>query len=86
MFDCEPGIAEHVMKGNQASSLKEWEVSLFLLCCSRNLGYIFELRWVSPFKTHVCSARSGLLSSYDGYIRNLNSALQDNMDASRSKV
>ena len=33
-------------------------------------------------KTFVCSATSGLLSSYDGHLRNLNSAWQDNTDAS----
>ena len=29
----------------------------------------------------VCSATSGLLSSYDGHLRNLNYAWQDNTDA-----
>ena len=33
-------------------------------------------------KTFVCSATSGLLSSFDGHLRNLNYALQDNTDAS----
>ena len=32
--------------------------------------------------TFVFSAMSGLLSSYDGHLRNLNKAWQDNMDAS----
>ena len=33
-------------------------------------------------KTFVCSATSGLLSSYDGHLRNVNSAWQDHMDTS----
>ena len=33
-------------------------------------------------KTFVCLATSGLLSSFDGHLRNLNYALQDNTDAS----
>ena len=33
-------------------------------------------------KTFVCSAASGLQSNYDGYLSNLNYALQDNTDAS----
>ena len=34
------------------------------------------------FETPLCSAKSGLLSSYDGYLRNLNYVWQDHMDAS----
>ena len=30
----------------------------------------------------VCSVRSGILSSYDGHLNNLNYACQDNTDAS----
>ena len=36
------------------------------------------------FNTRVSSATSALLSSYDGYIRNLISASHDNTDTSRS--
>ena len=39
--------------------------------CDRNLWYILELEWVWPFETPLCSAKSGLLSSYDGHLRNL---------------
>ena len=44
--------------------------------------YILDLQRRWPLKTRVCSAMSGLLSSYDGHLRNLNSAWQDNMDNS----
>ena len=33
-------------------------------------------------KTFVCSSTSGLLSSYDVHLKNINYAKQDNMDAS----
>ena len=72
MFDWEPGIALHEMQGNQASSLTEGEVSWFSSSCGGNLGYIPELWRGWSFKTRVCSATSGLLSSYDGHLRNLN--------------
>ena len=72
MFDWKHGNALHAMQGNQASSLGEGEVSWFFSSCSGNLDYILELPWGWPFKTRVCSATSGLLSSYDGHLRNLN--------------
>ena len=72
VFDWEHGIAVHAMQGNRASSLAEGEVAYFFSSCSVNLGYIFELRQGWPFKARVCSATSGLLSSYDGYHWNLN--------------
>ena len=72
MFDWEHGIALHGMQGNRASSLGKREVSWVFSNCGRNLGYILELRWGGPFKTRVSSANSGLLSSYDGHLRNLN--------------
>ena len=37
-------------------------------------------------KTFVCSSTSGLLSSYDVHLRNLNYAQQDNTDASGGEV
>ena len=43
---------------------------------------VLELRWGWTLKTFVCSAKSGLLSSYDGHLRNLNYAWQDNTDVS----
>ena len=44
--------------------------------------YFLELRRGWPFETRVCSAKSGLLSSYDGHIGKLNYAWQENTDAS----
>ena len=44
--------------------------------------YILELRRGWPFETRVCSAKLGLLSSYDGHVGNLNYAWQENTDAS----
>ena len=44
--------------------------------------YILELRPGWPFETRVCSAKSGLLSSYDGHLGNLSSAWQENTDSS----
>ena len=86
MFDGEHGIALHAMQGNRTSSHGEGEVSWFLMSCSRNLGYILELRWGWPFKTRVCSATSGLLSSYEGHFRNLLQAWQGKTDASRGEA
>ena len=72
LFDWENGIALHAMQGNQASFPSEGDVSYDFSSCSRNLGYIIELQRGWPFETPLCSAKSGLLSSYDGHLRNLN--------------
>ena len=72
MFDGERGIAVHAMQGNQASSLGEGEVSWVSSSCGRKLGYILVLRRRWPFETRVFSAKSELLFSYDGHLRNLN--------------
>ena len=71
MFDWEHGIALHAMQRNQASSLGEGKVSWFYLSCGGNLGYILELLWGWPFETRVCSAKSGLWSTYDRHLRNV---------------
>ena len=81
MFDWEHGIALHAMQGTRDSFLSEGEVSWILASCSWNLRYILDLRRIWPFKIRVCSATSGLLSSYDGHFRNLNKVWQDNTDA-----
>ena len=44
--------------------------------------YILELRRGWPFESRVCSVTSGLLSSYDGHLGQLNYAWQENTDAS----
>ena len=43
IFDWGYGIGLHIMKGNQASSRGELEVSWFFSSCGGNLGYILEL-------------------------------------------
>ena len=47
--------------------------------------YILELRRGWIFETRVCSAKSGLLFSYDGHLVKLNYAWQENTDASESE-
>ena len=71
MFNWEYDIALYEMKGNQASSPGEWYVSWCFSSCGRNLGYILKLKRGWPFETPLCSAKSGLLSSYGGHLRNL---------------
>ena len=72
MFNWEYDIALPEMQGKQASSPSEGYVSWDFSSCSRNVGYILELQRGWPFETPLCSANSGLLSSYDGHLRNLN--------------
>ena len=72
MFDWEHGMALHTMQGNRSSSLGEGDVSWDFSSCGRNLWYILELQRGWPFETKLCSVKSGLLSSYDGHLRNLN--------------
>ena len=72
VFNWEYDIALDEMQGNQASSPGEGYVSWDFTSCGGNLGYILELERGWPFETPLCSAMSGLLSSYDGYLRNLN--------------
>ena len=72
MFDWEYGIALPAMQENRASSPGEGDVSWDFSSCGRNLGYVLELQFGWPFETQLCSAKSGLLSSYDRHLRNLN--------------
>ena len=72
MFDWEIGIALHAMQGNRASFPSEGDVSYNFSSCGRNLGDIRELQRGWPFETPLCSAKSGLLSSYAGHLGNLN--------------
>ena len=72
MFDSEYGIALHAMQGNRASFPSEGDVSYVFSSCGRNLFYIRELQWEWPFETPLCSAKSALLCSYGGQLRNLN--------------
>ena len=72
VFDWEYGIAPHAMQGNRASFPSEGDVSYNFSSCGRNLGYIRELQREWPFETPLCSAKSGVLWSYEGHLRNLN--------------
>ena len=72
VFDWENDIALHAMQGNRASFPSEGDVSYNFSSCSRNLGYIRELQRGWPFETPLCSAKSALLCSYEGHLRNLN--------------
>ena len=72
MFDSEYGISLYAMQGNQASFPSEGGVSYDFSRCGRNLRYIRELQRGWPFETPLCSAKSGLLCSYEGLLRNLN--------------
>ena len=86
VFDWEKGIALHAMPGNRNSFPSKGDVSYDFSSCGRNLGYIRELQRGWPFEIPLCSAKSGLLSSYEGHLRNLNSAWQDNTDTSGGEV
>ena len=72
MFDWEHGIALPPIQGIRALTPAEVDVSLEFSSCGRNLGYILELQLEWPFETPLYSAKSGLLSSQDGHLRNLN--------------
>ena len=72
MFNWEHRIALHPLHGIRASSPADGDVSWDFSSCGRNLGYILELQRGWPFETPLRSANSGLLSSYDGHLRNLN--------------
>ena len=74
LFDWQQGIALQAMQGNWASSLSERQVSWFFSSCGGNLGCVFELWRGLPLKTFVCYSTSGLRSSYDIQLRNLNYA------------
>ena len=71
MFDWENAIALATMQGNRASSLREGKISWVFSGCGRNLGNILELGRGWPFETRVCSAKSELLSKYDGHLGKL---------------
>ena len=49
-------------------------------------GYILQLQWGSTVKARVCSATLGLLSRYEGYLRNLLKAWHGHTDAFRRGV
>ena len=84
MFDWENAIALDTRQGNLASSRREGKLAWVFSSCSRNLGFILELRRGCPFENGVGSVKSGHLSRYEGQLRNVNKEWQDNTDASGS--
>ena len=86
VFDWEHGTPQHAMQGNQASSGDEGEVSWDFWSWGRHLVYILHLRRGWQFETHFCSSMSGLLSSYDRHLGNLNQACQENTDPSAGEA
>ena len=86
MFNWEYDIALHEMQGNQASSPVEEYVTWDFSSCGRHVVYIVQLQRGWPFETPLCSAKSGHLCSYEGHLRNLNKAWQDNTDTSGGEV
>ena len=73
----------HAMKGNRASSLGGWGGSLMVFFgLWREPGVYSRVKAGVAIKNFICSLMSGFLSSYDGHLRNLNYAWQDNTDAS----
>ena len=86
MFFGEHKISLQAMHGNGTLSHCEREVSWFFSGCGRNLEYILKFPWVRSCKARVFSARSGLLSSYEGHLRNHLKACQGNTDVYRVEV
>ena len=82
IFDWEHGTPQHAMQGNRASPCGEGEVSWVFSSCGRHLVYILQLRQGWTLETRFCSAKSGLLSSYEGHVGKLNYAWQENTDTS----
>ena len=72
VFDWENGIALHAMHGNRASFPSEGDVSYDFTSCGWNRGSIRELQRGWTYETPLCSAKSGLLCSYEGHLRYLN--------------
>ena len=72
LSDWELWIALHPMQGKQAAPPGVGYVSWDFSSCGRNLGYIPQLQQGWPFETPLCLVKSGLLSSNDGHLRNLN--------------
>ena len=82
VFYWEHGTPQHERQANRASTSGEGEVSSVFSSCGRHLVHILELWRGWPLETWVCSAKSGLQSSYDGHLGKLNYAWQENTDAS----
>ena len=86
VFDWEQWTPQHEVQGNRASSYGEREVPWVFSSCGRHLVCILELRRGWTFETRVCSAKSGLLSSFDGHLGKIKYAWQENTDASGGEL
>ena len=86
MFEREHGTALHKMQVIRASSEAEGDVSWDFSSSGRILEYILELQSGWPFETPLCSENSGLLSSWNGHLRNLNYVWKVNTVASGGEV
>ena len=86
MFDWDYGIALPAMQMNRASFSSEGDVSYDFSSWGKHLGSIRELQREWPFETPLSSAKSGILCSYQGHLRNQNLAWQDNTDTSGGEV
>ena len=80
------GIPLELKPGNQLSSRDDLGHPELSSSCGGNLGYILELQRGRPFKTRVCSATLGLLSSYEAHLRNLFETWQGHTDAFRGEA
>ena len=74
------------MHGNRASFPSEGDFSYDYTSCGRNRGSIRELQRGWPFETPLCSAKSGLLCSYEEHLRYLNYHWKDNTVTSGGEV
>ena len=61
-------MALETMQGNWTSSRGEGGNLMFFLKLSGNLGFPLELNRGCSFNTHVFSAKSGCLSSFQGHL------------------
>ena len=84
MFDWENAIALDTMQGNRGSFRREGNVSWVFSSCGRNLGYILELQWVLSIGNSSLFIEVRNLSRYEGQLRNVNKAWQENTEASGS--
>ena len=81
IFDWEHGTPQHEMQGNRASSCGEGEVSWVFSSCGRHVVYSRVTAGMAIWNSGF-SAKSGLLSSYDGHLGKLKYAWKENTDAS----
>ena len=79
-------MALETMQGTWTSSRGEGGNLMFFLKLSGNLGFPLELNRGCSFNTHVFSAKSGCLSSFQGHLGIILKLWQGNRDASGVEV